>query len=243
MKTLVMGDCHLKSWMFMRAEELMQEYNTEVLVFLGDMVDDWKKTYSLDAYMETMDTGIDFFRRHPDSVYIIGNHDISYLWQQQESGYSPIAGRVVINKFEELGNVLPKNNQPAFVRRMDNCLFCHGGLTDLFVYNMIRKYNLPVSAYEDTDCLIDIINKMGAGDLWIASSPIWYRPQYYKGQMYKDETGFLQVVGHTPVEKVYQDGNVLSCDVFSTKSDGRTPIGTEEFVLLDTVSLEWKCVK
>ena len=37
--------------------------------------------------------------------------------------------------------------------------------------------------------------------------------------------------------------NVLSCDVFSTESDGKTPLGTETFVLLDTVSLEWKGIR
>lgn len=34
MKVLVMGDCHLKPWMFKRAEELMEEYEIEVLVLL-----------------------------------------------------------------------------------------------------------------------------------------------------------------------------------------------------------------
>lgn len=243
MKVLVMGDCHLKSWMFKRAEELIQEYDRKVLIFMGDLVDDWKKQYSMEAYVDTMDTAIDFFRRHPESIYIIGNHDISYLWQQRETGYSPIAGRTVIEKFKELAQVLPENNQPAFIRRLDNCIFCHGGLSNSFVYDLLENCNLPSSSYRDTDHLITIINKMDAGQLWQESSPLWYRPQYYRGQMYKDESEFLQIVGHTPVREVYQKGNVLSCDVFSTESDGRTPIGTEEFVLLDTVSLSWESVK
>ena len=31
MKVLVMGDCHLKPWMFKRAEELMEEYEIFLL--------------------------------------------------------------------------------------------------------------------------------------------------------------------------------------------------------------------
>ena len=43
----------------------------------------------------------------------------------------------------------------------------------------------------------------------------------------------LQVVGHTPVEEVYREGNVVSCDVFSTYRDGRA-IGPEEFAVVET---------
>lgn len=73
MKILVMGDCHLKFWMFKRAEELMEKYKIEVLVFIGNLVDDWKKQYSIEAYIDTMNTVIDFFRRYPRSIYIIGD--------------------------------------------------------------------------------------------------------------------------------------------------------------------------
>ena len=242
-KVLVMGDCHLKSWMFKRAEDLMQKYEIDTLVFVGDLVDDWKKQYSIEAYIDTMDTAIEFFRHYPKSIYVIGNHDISYRWKRRETGYSPIASGTVLAKFEELANILPMDNRPTFIRRLDNCVFCHGGLTSSFVYELIENQGLSVSAYDDIDSLITIINKMDASQLWADSSPLWYRPQYYKGRMYKEESEILQVVGHTPVKEIYQDGNVLSCDVFSTESDGRTPIGTEMFVLLDTVSLEWKSVR
>ena len=43
----------------------------------------------------------------------------------------------------------------------------------------------------------------------------------------------LQVVGHTPVEEIYREGNVISCDVFSTYRDG-SAIGTEEFAVVET---------
>ena len=59
----------------------------------------------------------------------------------------------------------------------------------------------------------------------------------YGGKMYGDEK-ILQVVGHTPVEKIYREGNVISCDVFSTYRDGRA-IGTEEFAVVDTESWEY----
>ena len=45
-KVLVIGDCHLKSWMFKRAEDLMQKYEIDTLVFVGDLVDVWLKKIS-----------------------------------------------------------------------------------------------------------------------------------------------------------------------------------------------------
>ncbi len=59
--------------------------------------------------------------------------------------------------------------------------------------------------------------------------------------MYKPRK-LLQVVGHTPVEKITKEGNVISCDVFSTYRDGR-PIGTEEYLLLDTETWEYTGIK
>ena len=59
--------------------------------------------------------------------------------------------------------------------------------------------------------------------------------------MYKPRK-ILQVVGHTPVEQIEKSGNVISCDVFSTYRDG-SPIGTQEFLLLDTEAWEYRGIK
>lgn len=59
--------------------------------------------------------------------------------------------------------------------------------------------------------------------------------------MYR-ETDILQVVGHTPVEEIDRLGNVISCDLFSTYRTG-DPIGTQEFLLIDTVTWEYKGIK
>ena len=83
------------------------------------------------------------------------------------------------------------------------------------------------------------INAMGPEQLWCSASPIWYRPQYHQETMYKEDS-LLQVVGHTPVEKIYRSSYVISCDVFSTYRDGR-PIGTQKYPVIDTVEkILWK---
>ena len=128
------------------------------------------------------------------------------------------------------------DQQLGFIHRIDNVLFSHGGITDEFV----RRYVLA-KYYNDVDAVVNAVNGLDSDIMWQDLSPIWYRPQSYKGKMYKPRK-LLQVVGHTPVERLEKDGNVLSCDVFSTYRDG-SPIGTQEFLLLDTVSWEYHGIK
>ena len=59
--------------------------------------------------------------------------------------------------------------------------------------------------------------------------------------MYKPRK-LLQVVGHTPVEGITRKGNLISCDVFSTYRDGK-PIGTQEFLVLDTDNWDYKGIR
>ncbi len=77
--------------------------------------------------------------------------------------------------------------------------------------------------------------------VWEDASPIWYRPVIEKGVMYQQEE-LLQVVGHTPTRKLKRKGNLISCDLFSTREDG-TKIGTEEFLILDIDTWDFSGVK
>jgi len=236
MKVLVIPDVHLKPWMFERASELMKEGKAERAVCLMDIPDDWRQQFNLDLYINTFDAAIAFAREHPDTLWCYGNHDICYPWNQRETGYSKIAPWTVCEKLRVLREALPDERQLAFLHRIDNVLFCHGGLADEFV----RQY-VPEELQDDIDGVIETINGFGLGEMWQDLSPIWYRPQYYKGKMYKSEE-LLQVVGHTPVESITKKGNLISCDVFSNFQDGK-PIGTQEFLLLDTVSRGFGGVK
>lgn len=236
MKVLVIPDVHLKPWMFERASELMKEGKADRAVCLMDIPDDWRQEFNLDLYIKTFDAAIAFAKEHSDTLWCYGNHDICYPWNQRESGYSKIAPWTVCEKLRVLREALPDERQLAFLHRIDNVLFCHGGLADEYVLEY-----LPAKIYNDVDAVIEAINGFEAGELWNDLSPIWYRPQYYKGKMYKPRK-LLQVVGHTPVEAITKKGNLISCDVFSTYRDGK-PIGTQEFLLLDTVSWVFGGVK
>lgn len=236
MRVLVIPDVHLKPWMFHRASELIKENNADRTVCLMDIADDWRQQFNLDLYIQTYDAAISFAREYPDTLWCYGNHDLCYPWNQRESGYSKIAPRTVCEKLRALRESLPDENVLAYVHRIDNVLFSHGGLAEEFV-----RYYIPADQYENTDRVLAMINQFGCGEMWQDLSPIWYRPQYYKGKLYRADE-LLQVVGHTPVVEITRKGNLISCDVFSTDHE-RKPIGTEEFTVIDTDTWELRGVK
>lgn len=236
MKILVIPDVHLKPWMFDRASEILNSGAAKKAVCLMDIPDDWGQEYNLGLYEETFDAAIRFQKEFPETLWCYGNHDLSYEWLQYESGFSSVAIPVVQKKLSELRRELPDRSQMAYIHRIDDVLFLHGGLTHAFV-----KYYANDVDYDDTDAVIEKINLLGRNEMWDDASPLWFRPQFYNEKMYKEED-LLQVVGHTPVMQIDRLGNMLSCDLFSTYSTG-DPIGTQEYLLIDTVIWEYEGIK
>jgi hypothetical protein len=231
MLVLVIPDIHLKPWMFYKAADLLKQGVADKAVCLMDIADDWGK--SLEMYEQTYDQAILFAQEFPDTLWCYGNHDLSYIWHEPESGYNSLATWTVTKRLERLKEVLPDEKQLAYIQRIDNVIFSHGGVADEFV----RKY-IPSRLYDDIDTVIETINGFGREQMWQDISPIWCRPQYERIRMYKART-LLQVVGHTPIRDIRKEKNVISCDVFSTYDDGR-PVGTQEFLVIDTETWKWR---
>ena len=232
MKVLVIPDVHLKPEMFDRAAALMKSQSVDRAVCLMDIPDDWKQQYNLDLYIRTYDAAIAFAKQFPETRWCYGNHDLCYIWNQRETGYSMIAPWTVNEKLRILRETLPDEKQLAYVHKIDNVIFCHGGVSEAFV----RDY-VPEENFDNVDRVFETINTFGMGEMWQDESPIWFRPQYESGRLYKEEQ-LLQVVGHTPVREIMREGNLVSCDVFSTDSQKKT-IGTRKYLLIDTET--WEC--
>jgi len=224
---------HLKPWMFRDAAKLLKAGTADHAVSLMDIADDFDKEMNINLYEETYDAAISLAKEFPDTLWCYGNHDLSYDWGYLETGYSPYAESTVIRKLSELQRGIKNELQLAYVHRIDNVLFSHGGVTQEFV-----REHISARESRDTNLVLDVINAFGKREMWKDNSPIWARPQYGDLKMYQEKR-LLQVVGHTPVERITQTGNLISCDVFSTYRDG-SPIGTEEFLLLDTKTWEWE---
>ncbi len=214
-KVFVIPDIHLKPWILDKAEEYLLENAYERIVCLGDIVDDWGQEENLGLYERTFDALIAFANRHPNLLFCYGNHDVSYVWEAHESGYSQNARNTVLDCLSRLKNAVPKDNI-GYIHRIDNVVFSHAGLSEKFVKHFFPKF------HGEFDELIEKINALGKEELWCDALPIWVRPQNGGIDMYP--SGYLQVVGHTPVRKTDFFGDILTVDNFSTYRDG-APIG------------------
>ena len=233
MRVLVIPDIHLKPWIFDLADDIMLSGKADTAVCLMDIPDDWDMQMETQRYRETYDRAIRFAKDHPNTRWCYGNHDVSYPWGRLESGYSPYAESIVINKLEELENSLPEPSWIAVVHRIDNVLFSHGGLSQEFVFRLDEGM-----MEADIDTVLVAVNHAPRTFLWNDESPLWLRPQYRNVLAFRKDW-YTQVVGHTPVDQVYERNGFISTDVFSTYRDG-TQIGTSEFLIIDSVTEKWE---
>jgi hypothetical protein len=112
-------------------------------------------------------------------------------------------------------------------------LFSHGGLTTEYV-----KW-LGVDLLDaNIDDVIAAVNDASYDRLWNDESPLWFRPQYKTREIFRADL-YKQVVGHTPVEEIYEKNGIISTDVFSTYRDG-TQIGESAMIVIDSKTGEYE---
>ena len=236
MKVLVIPDIHLKTWIFDKAERLLINGRADRAVCLMDMPDDWNMEFQVEKYKKIFDRAIAFARDYPETLWCYGNHDVSYPWGKLESGFSPYAEKMVISKLEELEHALKDSSYINFVQRIDNVLFSHGGLSADFVKKLDKTL---IEA--DIDKVIAAVNDAPRDYLWNDESPLWLRPQGMNKKAFREEA-YKQVVGHTPVRKIYEENGFISTDVFSTYRDGKQ-IGEPAMIVIDSLTGEYEKIE
>ncbi|MCR5836116.1 MAG: metallophosphoesterase [Lachnospiraceae bacterium] len=244
MKILVIPDVHLKKWIFDKAEEILNDGKADRAVCLMDIPDDWNMQFQIELYRETYDRAIKFVKDFTETLWCYGNHDLSYPWGRLETGYSPYAENTVMSKLEELEHSLQDPSQIAIMQRIDNVLFSHGGLSEEYVKwfkrQLFKEKQINLEKDADIDDYISAINKTSQDNLWNDDSPLWLRSQYRNVRAFQSEK-YKQVVGHTPVETIYERNGFISTDVFSTYSDGKQ-IGESAMIVIDSISGEYEKV-
>lgn len=70
---------------------------------------------------------------------------------------------------------------------------------------------------------------------------LWLRPQYKYVDAFRNDI-YTQVVGHTPVEKIFEKDGIISTDVFSTYRDGRQ-IGESAMIAIDSDTGKYKKIE
>ena len=236
MRVLAIPDIHLKPWIFDQADEILKANKADQAVCLMDIPDDWGMEFQIDRYMETFDRVIRFATDHPTTLWCYGNHDVSYLWGRPVTGYSPYAERTVISKLEELERIISDTDRLAFIHRIDNVLFSHGGLTMAFL-QWFDKTLMDA----DIDEIIAAVNHAPQDYLWNDESPLWLRSQNRDIDAFRKDK-YTQVVGHTPVEKIFEKNGIISTDVFSTYRN-RVQIGESAMIVIDSVTGKYEKVE
>lgn len=233
-RVLVIPDIHLKPWIIEKADDIMKAESLKKAVFLGDIADDWDKQGDIGLYNETYRMVMEFTEKYQEALFCYGNHDISYIWKKLETGYSYYAETVVMGWIMEMRKKL--GQRMAFVHRIGQTVFSHAGITERFVNRYFHEEQI-----DDVDDIISAINFMGSNELWKDDSPLWARPDSMYYTTFSKE--YLQICGHTPVKKPeLKDSKILIADLFSTYSDGKTPIGNQKFILADPNEQTWETV-
>lgn len=237
MKVLVIPDVHLKPFIFDRADRILQSGQADFAVQIGDLVDDWGQITNVGKYNQTMKRAYDFHKAHPDTLWVMGNHDYDYVHpfaDARSSGHSRLAE---VDMSEWLAEMDDIGARPQFVHIVNNVIFTHAGLTKSWMARLLGLYN-NYEAPENDEHLRLLVNFAVPADFFMESSPIWARPQFKVDHQLYDYHNHLQVVGHTPVEGVNLEDNFLSTDTFSTYRDG-TPFGDQTFAIVDTATKKW----
>lgn len=242
-RILVIPDVHLKPEMFDRAEAILTGMKNESgseasAVCLGDLADDWGRQYDMPLYERTYRRAEKFAEKFPDTVWCLGNHDVSYLWPEgrTESGYSYTYEYLIRKEVKRFITSRAVKGKTAFVAKIGRTLFSHAGLMRAYAEEFLAD------VFDDADAAVERINGFGAAELWRNASPIWIRPQTNGLEPFPK--GFLQVVGHTPMREISYDAEreILSCDVFSTDRN-RMKYGEATFVEVDPEAKTWTRIK
>lgn len=255
MKMLVIPDVHLKPWMFEDADRIMQTEIADNVICLGDIPDDFKCKNNAELYNKTFDKAEEFLEKHPESLWVIGNHEASYLWNKWQSGKAYHAEKTAEIRINRLYKKIREINSYslAYVFHIGKVIFSHAGITESFIKMLIQKYPYITKDINGIDEMTKFFNSLYQNDLWNDYSFLWARPQglisKYE-QMWRTPDADIQVAGHTPMKEITIEGKtddiksgiLISCDVFSTDRD-RKPYGNEEYLLIDTVTGEWQGIK
>lgn len=232
-KILVIPDTHLKHKMFDLADKIMQDNKIDYAVQLGDNFDDF---YCYEEQYRKHNTRMLQFKwEHPNTIWLWGNHEISYLLNQPVTG-NEACGRKYAELYQE-------TYSPSFIHIHDHVIFSHAGIFEEFV----QRNNLQ--DITDVEELVYVMNQLPMNKYWDDTSPLWARPRYNRLTEAKSLKNYLQITGHTPeksitlskVNKNSKKASIIFTDTFST--DWGKKCSDERMMIIDTRTQAFKEVE
>lgn len=238
MKTLIVGDMHLKQVPMCTYIDTLLDSDPQInrIVFTGDYVDDWNDTfqYNLKKLYYFIDWIINTRRRNIEVELLFGNHDFGYLRLNKSYGSQRSKSEI-----DAISSVLSKLDLKIYTIINDSYLVTHAGLCNIWVnkYMKLESYDLKSICNEldrlyetDYQCFDTAGYLRGGNGI---PSPLWADRQELK----KDNISTInQIVGHSPVISVqvnhFNYSDLVFCDTWSTRRDG-SHVGDKSMLTID----------
>lgn len=229
-KVLVIPDTHLKSKIFDLADKILETHEVDYVVQLGDNIDDF---YCYEEEYKAHNARMLIFKLgHPETVWLWGNHELSYILNR------PVTGN--IHAGAKYAQLYKENFNPKLVHIDGKVIFSHAGVFQ----NFLESVNLD--KFKKAETVIKKLNKLDLKKVWSDNSPVWARHKYEDFQEPDALKNYIQVIGHTPEETIYaakcniysKERTIITTDVFST--DWGRQYGEEKLIIIDTNTGEWE---
>ena len=245
--TLIVGDLHLKQkFILPHVEQNMLDYGAKRVVFLGDAVNDW---YASDSFeISVMQFFADWVKQKRESGIIVdvllGNHDYCYIKGIEGPGTH-------FANISQVSKILMDQLEVKVATTVGNWLCTHAGVVQRWAEKYLKGYrrNSQWSAEEFADVINSILGQKPrnwkvlytvghARGGFDEPSPLWSDLSELSTN---PANNLNQIVGHTPVEKVFHrknefNGNefeIWGCDTMSVYGGNLQPIGTGEMLLAE----------
>lgn len=238
LKTITVGDLHGKQdW------KVIDPLKYDKIVFVGDYCDSFTHTnLEISSNLEDI---IELKRAYSDKVeLLLGNHDIQYMFSYHDFGCSGFRAHA----YSGLNFIFNQNKDLFKVAyQIDNIIWTHAGISNGWIKYNQKWIDETNEAFECIN-LADTLNKM----LWSKHNGCLHqvgerRGGYlqFGGVTWADlkETcngflsGYQQIVGHTPIDRITKFGgeksNIRYVDVLDAANKGNLIDKFFEFELVD----------
>ncbi|HEM5427568.1 TPA: metallophosphoesterase [Streptococcus suis] len=211
MKTLLVGDLHLKSQIILPiVDNVIKDNNVTRVIFLGDYVDFPGQTNNINLYARDL-TFLFSWKKNMEAnglevINIIGNHDADYLinFVSQYSVKNLEVFFAIKEQLKELGL------QVAY--QLSDFLISHAGYTTLFNPEPWHFEKITSRHLHKLEELADSIGTKRGG-LFETGSPLWADLSELKEKINLKHP--KQIVGHTPQKNIDASNNIIGIDTFS----------------------------
>jgi len=218
MKYNIIGDIHGRdAWKRLVMEDAVN-------IFLGDYFDpyQYEGTRNADAVAENLKSILQYKEEHPETILLLGNHDLHYIWDEHYSRYNAKAApkyrKIITDNWDKFALAYAID---------DEALMTHAGVTREWLHlaghpelNQPTEIANMLNDLKDDPKGFSLLKVELTFEPWdiygesATASPIWVRPETLI-EHNALEVG-RQVVGHTQMPNPAEVENVCLVDSLGT---------------------------